>query len=55
MNGACITQMLKVTELLKNTCYTKQELLDSLRLFFCYINHHWDTKLGCPDLSWVSF
>ncbi len=30
MNGACITQMLKVTELSKNTCYSQQEMLDSL-------------------------
>ncbi len=43
MNGACIAQMLKVMELLKNTCYSWQELLDSLRLFFCYVDHHWGT------------
>ncbi len=41
MNGACIAQMLKVTELLKNTCHMQQELLNSLRLFFCYVNHRW--------------
>ncbi len=43
MNCACITQMLKVTELLKNTRYSQQELLDSLRLFFCYIDCRWFT------------
>ncbi len=43
MNGACIAQMLKVMELLKNTHYSQQELLDSLRLFFCYVNHRWCT------------
>ncbi len=39
INGASITQMLKVMELIKNTCYTQQEMLDSLQLFYCYISH----------------
>ncbi len=43
MNRACITQMLKVTELIKNTRYSQQEMLDSLRLFFCYVGHCWGT------------
>ncbi len=30
MNGACIAQMLKVTELIENTRYSQQEMLDSL-------------------------
>ncbi len=36
INGACLAQMLKVMELLKNTSYSQQELLDNLQLFFCY-------------------
>ncbi len=43
MNGACIAQMLKVTELIKNS-YSQQEMLDSLRLFYCYISHHWGMR-----------
>ncbi len=44
MNGACIAQLLMVTDMIRQTQYMQKEMADSNRLFHCYIHHWWATQ-----------
>ncbi len=44
MNGAWVTQMLKVMDTIKLTQHMQQEMIDSYRLFHCYIHHQWGMR-----------
>ncbi len=39
MNGACVAQLLIVTDMIKQTQHMQQEMNNSYRLFHCYIHH----------------
>ncbi len=39
MNGTCIVQLLIVTDTIRQTQYTQQEMLDCNHLFHCYLQH----------------
>ncbi len=41
MNGACVAQLLIVTDTIKQTQHMQQEMLACNRLFHCYIQHRW--------------
>ncbi len=44
MNGACVTQILRVTDMIKQMQYMQQEMNDCYRLFHCYMLHQWGTR-----------
>ncbi len=44
MNGACVAQILMVTDNIQKTQYPQLEMIDCLRLFFCYVLHWWGTR-----------
>ncbi len=44
MNSACIAQLLMVTDMIRQTQYMQQEMLDSNCLFRCYMHHQWATQ-----------
>ncbi len=41
MNGTCVTQILMVTDTIRQTQYMQQEMTDSYRPFHCYLQHWW--------------
>ncbi len=43
MNGACVAQILMVTDKIKLMQYTQEEMNDCYRLFHCYLQHWWGT------------
>ncbi len=43
MNGACVTQILRVTDTIQQTQYLQQEMNDCYRLFCCYLLHQLGT------------
>ncbi len=43
MNGACVAQILRVTDTIQQTQYSQMEMLDCYRLFYCYLLHQWGT------------
>ncbi len=43
MNGACVAQILTVTDKIKLTCYMQEEMNDCYWLFHCYLQHQWGT------------
>ncbi len=44
MNGACVTQVLRVTDTIKQTQFMQQEMNDCYHLFHCYMQHQWGTR-----------
>ncbi len=43
MNGACVAQILMVTDKIQKTQYPQLEMIDCYRLFHCYVLHRWGT------------
>ncbi len=44
MNGACVAQILMVTDKIQKTQYSQEEMIDCYRLFHCYMQHRWGTR-----------
>ncbi len=44
MNGACVAQILMVTDKIQQTQYSQLEMIDCYRLFYCYVLHRWGTR-----------
>ncbi len=44
MNGACVAQILMVTDKIQKTQYPQLEMIACLRLFFWYMLHWWGTR-----------
>ncbi len=44
MNGACVTQILMVTDKIKLMQYMQEEMNACYRLFHCYLQHRWGTR-----------
>ncbi len=44
MNGACVAQLLAVLECICAMQNTQEQMLDCLRLFFCYVQHRWGMR-----------
>ncbi len=44
MNGTCVAQLLIVLERICAMQNSQEQMIDCLRLFFCYVLHHWGTR-----------
>ncbi len=44
MSGACVAQILRVTDMIKQMQYSQQEMNDCYHLFHCYLLHWWGMR-----------